>query len=80
VPFSDCLSSCFVGGQPKVFRISEIGRFGIELRNERGGVGFKLRLSIEIPIEAMTVVAHALPVKDGSSSLSISLRFCALVR
>ena len=72
VPFPDSFGSRIVAGQPKAFRTSQIDWWRIELSDERGGVGCELRSLFNVPIHAMAVIAHALPVKDCSAPLGIA--------
>ena len=60
------------------FLISQIDRWRIELSDERGGVGCELGLLVLAPINAMAVVAQALPIEDRPALLGIACRLCAL--
>ena len=69
-----------VAGQLKALGIPQIGRLRIQLRNERGRVGDKLRLPVPIPIDAMTVITNTFPVKDLSAPSCIAEISRALLR
>ena len=78
VSFPDCMRALLVSLEMQRLRASQIDRWRIELSDERGGVGCELRLLLHVPIHAMAVVTHALPVKDCSAPLGIAYRLCAL--
>ena len=78
--FADGVEPGFVGGQSERLPIPEVGWWWIELIDERGGVGCELRSLVLVPINAMAVVAHALPVENRPAPLGIPLGLRALVR
>ena len=59
-------------------RASQIERWGIELSDERGGVGCELRSLFLVPIDAMAVVAHAFPLKTALPRSALPTAFVLL--
>ena len=76
--FADGVESGFIGGQSKRLPIPEVGRWRVELSDERSGVGCKLRSLVLVPVDAMAVVAHTRPVEDCSAPFGIACFLCAL--
>ena len=63
----DGAGAFLIGFEAQDFGVPQIGRRRIQLVDKRGSVGFQPRSSPDIPIDAMTVVANAFPVKYLSS-------------
>ena len=78
--FAYGVESGFIGGQSERLPIPEVGWWWIELIDERGGIGRELWSLVLVPINAMAIVAHALPVENRPAPLGIVLGLRALVR